>query len=390
MSSARIILILATLSAFGPFSIDMYLPSLPALARSFATDASHVQYTLSAFLVGFALGQLIYGPLSDRTGRRRPLLFGVALYVLTSVSCALASSVTAMIVLRFAQGLGACAGIVVGRAIVRDRYESDAVARTMSLIFMVMTVAPMIAPLLGGWLMVWLGWRAIFWFLAGFGALCWLAGAFGLDESLPAEKRLHGGAARILRDYAQLLRARRFLGYALSGGLVSAGMFAYIAGSPFVFIELHHLPPQHYGWLFGINVLGVTSASFINSRLVMRFGADRMLSVAVMVAALAGAALLLVATLGAGGLPPLLPPLFLFISCVGFSGANATAGALALYPQMAGTASALLGLAAFGLGALCGALVGLLHDGSALPMALVMAGAGLGAWVANRWLVRFG
>jgi DHA1 family bicyclomycin/chloramphenicol resistance-like MFS transporter len=252
-----------------------------------------------------------------------------------------------------------------------------------------MGAAPLLAPLLGGQLLVRVGWRAIFWTLTGFGTLCLLAAGFGLAETLPPQRRSRVGPARVLGRYVELLRHREYLGYALSGGAAYAGMFAYFAGSPFVFIELYGVRPERYGFLFGLNVLGLMAGAALNSRLVLRLGADRLLRVGVTIAAVAGLALLAAAGTGAGGLPGLVVPLFCFISSLSLIGANAMAGALASFPHMAGTASALAGTFQFGLGALSGAAVGALHDGTALPMGLVVAFTGLASLLAHRLLVRF-
>ena len=379
--------LLAALSAFAPLSIDMYLPSLPTLASAFGTDTSQVQFTLSAFLIGFGIGQLIYGPLSDRYGRRPPLLIGVLLYAIASGWCALSQSIETMIALRFLQGMTACAGPVIARAIIRDRFDPVEGAQMLSMVFVVMTIAPLIAPLLGGWIMLGLGWQAIFWTLAGIGALCLLASFLSLDETLPPERRQRGGLASVIRSWGRLLSHRRYLGYALSSGLIGAVLFAYLSGSPFVFIEVYGVPAEHYGWLFAINVLGVTSGAYLNRRWVSRIGIERMYALTTRVAALAGLVLLSVAWLDLG-LPVLMLPLFVCVGCIGFSSANAASAALADFPQLAGSASALLGVFGFGLGALSGALVGILHNNTALPMALVIACCGAGSWLAHRCLVK--
>ena len=366
----------------------MYLPALPTLAASFGAPASRAQLTLSAFLLGFGAGQLVYGPLADRWGRKPPLLGGVGLYVVASALCAVSPGIGVLIGLRVLQGLGACAGPLIARAIVRDVYERDRAARMLSLLLLVMGVAPLLAPLIGGQLLVAVGWQAIFWTLTAFGVLC-LAGAWlGLPETLPTARRARLSFPRTLARYAELLSHRAYLGYALSSGAAYAGMFAYFAGSPFVFIELYGVPPQHYGFLFGLNVVGLMIGAALNSRLVLRFGADRLLRLGVTIAALAGGALVLVAATRIGGLPGLVVPLFCFIASLSLIGPNAMAGALAGFPHMAATASALAGTFQFGLGAVSGAAVGALHDGTALPMGAVIAATGLASFLAHRLLVR--
>jgi DHA1 family bicyclomycin/chloramphenicol resistance-like MFS transporter len=377
------------LTALGPLSIDMYLPALPALAQSFGSSPSRVQLTLSAFFVGFGTGQLVYGPLADRWGRRPPLLGGVGLYVVASTLCALSPGVGLLIALRLLQGLGACAGPLIARAIVRDVYERNRAARMLSLLMLVMGAAPLLAPLLGGQLLVTVGWRAIFWTLSGFGLLCLATAGLALPETLGPARRSRGSFLGVLGRYAEIGSHGRFLGYVLASASAYAGMFAYFAGSPFVFIQLYGIPAQRYGFLFGLNVLGLMAGAALNSRLVLRFGADALLRVGVSTAAIAGLALVVVAATRLGGLPGLVVPIFCFMSSLSFIGANAMAGALSAFPQAAGTASALAGTIQFVLGALSGAAVGTLHDGSALPMGVVIAVAGLASFLMHRLLVGF-
>ncbi len=381
------IALLGALTAFGPLSIDMYLPAMPSLAESFGTSPSRVQLTLSAFFLGFGAGQLVYGPLSDRWGRKPPLLAGIGLYVGASVLCALSTRVGPLIALRLLQGLGACAGPLIARAVVRDVYERDRAARMLSLMMLVMGAAPLLAPLLGGQLLLAFGWRSIFAVLAGFGVLCFLGAWLGLRETLDDARRSGAGVGPMFARYGQLLRHRAYVGYTLSSGAAYAGMFAYFAGSPFVFITLYGVPAEHYGFLFALNVIGLMIGAAVNSRLVLHYGADRLLRGGVAAVALSGCALVVAALTGAAGLSGLVIPLLGFIASLSFIGANAMAGALSGFPHMAGTASALAGTIQFGLAAVSGALVGALHDGTAVPMAAVIALAGLGSLLAHRRLV---
>lgn len=369
----QLILVLGTLTAFGPLSIDMYLPGLPAIAADLGSDASAVGLTLSLFFAGLALGQIFYGPLSDRLGRRVPLLLGCTLYTLASIGCALAPSVSVLIVMRFIQALGGCAGMVVARSVVRDRFEQQDAARVFSWLILVMGLAPITAPLIGGQLLAVSGWRAIFWLLAGFGLLCLALVLFCLPETLPPERRVRAGLGAVFAVYRGLLADRRFLGFALAGGLVSAAMFAYIAGSPFVVIELYGVSPQQYGWIFGTNALGLIAASQLNRRLLASYEGAAIIQAALLLAAGSSLALVVVAATGFGGLVGLLVPLFVCIASGGLTGPNTTAAALAPYGRSAGSASALLGALQFAVGAVSGTLVGLLHNGSALPMAGVVA-----------------
>lgn len=387
-SYARLALILGTLAAFGPLSIDTYLPALPTIAEDFATTTAAVQQTLSAFFIGLSLGQLLYGPLSDRMGRRRPLLFGCAMYMIVSIGCAFAESVVGLMGLRFLQALGSSAGVVIGRSVVRDLFDERESARMYSFLVLVMGIAPITAPLIGGQLLVNFGWRAIFFALGAFGLLCFLMVWFGLDESLPVERRTTAGLGSALRGYADLLTNGRYMGFALAGGLASAAMFAYISGSAFVFIELNGVAPDHFGLYFGANAFGLIAASQLNRWLLERYTSAHLLHAALGVTA--GAALLLfgVTLVGVGGFPLMLILLFLTIASTGMVGPNATALAMAPYGRKAGSASALLGATQFMAGALAGALVGLLANGTALPMTGVIALCGVSAYVILR-LVAF-
>lgn len=377
--TTRLAIILGILTAFGPLSIDMYLPGLPAIGAEFRAGSAEVQLTLSMFFVGLAAGQALYGPLSDRLGRRRPLLFGCALYALASLGCALAPSVGSLVALRIAQAVGGCAGMVIARSIVRDLFDAQESARIYSFLMLVMGLAPVTAPLIGGQLLAAFSWRAIFWLLTGFGLLCLALVLFGLPETLPPERRAQVGVGQALATYGRLLADPRFIGYALAGGFVSAGMFAYISGSPFVVIELYGVAPQRYGWIFGANALGLIAASQANRWLLRRYRPDTILAGALIAISAAGLALALVAASGFGGLAGLLAPLFICIAGNGLIGPNTTAAAMAPHGRIAGSASALLGTLQFVIGALSGMLVGLLSNGTALPMAAVIAGCELAA-----------
>lgn len=388
-SRLRLTFILGALSAFAPMSIDMYLPSLPAIAREFEATTASTQLTLSAFFLGLAIGQVLYGPLADRFGRRPPLYFGLALYVLASAGCALAPDIESLMALRFVQAFGGCAGVVIARAAVRDLFDQQGSARMLSMMMLVMGAAPMLAPLAGGWLAATVGWRAIFWSLAGFGVACMAFTLTGLPETRP-EFTVRSGVGGALRGYGRLLADRRFLGYTLAGGFAQAGMFAYISGSPFVFIGVYGVPAQAYGWLFGVNALGLIAASQVNARLVARLGSDRLLARANAANAVFGLALAVAAWTGTGGFVGLLVPLFGYVASLGFSFPNAAAGAMAPFPEQAGSASALLGTVQFTIAAGAGAIVGMAHDGTALPMAAVIAACGITAFAAQRSLVAKG
>jgi DHA1 family bicyclomycin/chloramphenicol resistance-like MFS transporter len=377
-------LILGALSAFGPLSIDMYLPSFAAISRDLEASEAQVQWTLVVFFAGLGLGQAFYGPISDRYGRRRPLCFGLALFVLAGAACALARSIEGLVVWRFVQSIGGCAGVVIARTVVRDRFDERESARVFSLLMLVMGLAPILAPLIGGQILVLFGWRAIFWTLAGFGLACMIAVVPILGESLPFERRIAGGFSGALRVYGRLLRDRAFMRYNLSGALVISGMFVYIFGSPFVFMQIHGVRPERYGWLFGLNALGLIAASQLNRMALGRVSGASILSRAFWVTAAAGVALLAAAVTGAGGLPGLLLSLFVYIASLGFVLPNVTAAALAPQGRNAGSASAMLGTVQFGAGAVVGMLLGALGNGTALPMAALIAACGLSSLAVYR------
>ncbi len=385
-SYAKLAVILGVLAAFGPLSIDTYLPALPTIAGEFGTTTAAVQQTLSAFFVGLSLGQLFYGPLSDRMGRRGPLLFGCAMYTVVSLGIVFASSVTGLMGLRFLQALGSSAGVVIGRSVVRDLFDERESARMYSFLVLVMGIAPITAPLLGGQLLIMFGWRSIFLVLAGFGLLCLLMVWFGLEESLPRERRTTTGLGSALRGYVALLGDRRYMGFALAGGLASAAMFAYISGSAFVFIELNGVPPAHFGFYFGANAFGLIAASQLNRSLLSRYTSTQLLTAALSVTAVSALMLFGVTLAGIGGFPLMLALLFITIASTGMVGPNATALAMAPYGRKAGSAAALLGATQFMAGALAGTLVAILANGTALPMTGVIALCGVSAWLILRFM----
>ncbi|WP_017903815.1 multidrug effflux MFS transporter [Pseudomonas asplenii] len=372
----RTILILGALSAFAPLAIDFYLPGFPAMAVAFGTDEKHIQLTLAVYFLGLSIGQLAYGPLADRFGRRGPLLAGVGLFTVASLACAFAPNLEWLIAARFLQALGGCAGSVISRAVVSDKFDAVGSAKVFSQLMLVTGLAPILAPMLGGVLVNAYGWQSIFIVLTLFSALSALAVALGLPESLPASQPRQplSGA---LRQYGRLLSDRVFFGHALTGGIAIAGMFAYIAGSPFVFIKLYGVPAEHYGWLFGSNAAGFILVAQVNARLLGKLGPAFLLNRAVWAYVLAGLALLGVSTLHTTQLWPLLVPLFICIASLGCIVPNAAACAMRGQGARAGSASAMLGCLQFSVAAGAASLVGLLHDGSATPMALVIALCGV-------------
>jgi DHA1 family bicyclomycin/chloramphenicol resistance-like MFS transporter len=378
-----LVVLLGSLSAFGPLSIDMYLPALPQLSEDFHVGASTAQLTLTACLAGLALGQLVAGPLSDRFGRRAPLLVGLALYVVSSLLCAAAPSAGALIGLRFVQGIGGAAGIAISRAIARDLYGGEALARFFSTLMLVNGTAPILAPVIGAQILRVTSWRGVFVVLAGIGAVLAVATAVGLRETLPPELRSEGGFATIRATVAELVRDRAFLGYLVLLGLTFGAMFAYIAGSSFVVETLHHGSPQLFSAIFALNGIGLVAASQANGFLLGRTSARRLLSAGVIASASGGFALLAVVIAGIG-LAGIVPALFVLIASLGFVFPNATALALADHPSVAGSASGLIGVFTFALGAVAAPLVGVAGTESAYPMAIVIAILGGASLVALR------
>jgi DHA1 family bicyclomycin/chloramphenicol resistance-like MFS transporter len=354
-------------------SIDMYLPAFPAMAEQLGTGAAQVQLTLTTFMVGLALGQVVAGPLSDSFGRRRPLLVGLVLYAVSSLACAIAPSVYALIALRFAEGACAAAGIVIGRAAVRDLFSGVEMARFFSVMIIVTGLAPILAPVIGGQVLRWTDWPGIFVVLAGFGVLLLVATAFGLRETLPAERRHPAHLGRTLRAYGGLIADRSFMAYGAAAAFVTGAMFAYIAGSSFVLQNLHAMSPQAYSIVFGVNALGIVLMAQLNGALLRRFSLRALLRVGLLLSAAGGAAVLVVTALDLG-LPFLLAGLFVVVASVGMVTPNCSALALADHGDQAGTASALLGLVQFVVGGLAAPLVGLGGTESALPMGIVIAG----------------
>ena len=375
--SLGLVVILGALTAIGPIATDIYLPSFPTLAAEFATSPAAVQRTLASSFIGMALGQAVYGPFSDRFGRRLPVMLGMAIFAVASVGCALAPGIVSLTWLRLLQALGGCAGVVVARAVVRDLAQGPDMVRLMSRLMLVFALAPILGPSLGSWLLAAMGWRSVFWTLALYGAAMVAAVFWLLPESLPPERRQRGGAASVLRTYARLLADRHFMAYALGGTLAMGGLFAYLAGSPFVFMHLNGVSPQAYGLYFGANAAGIMLVSQLVGRLAARMAPARILLLGQLGAVAAALALVLVAATGLGGFPALVATLWCYIASLGGIMPVSTALAMQAQGKVAGSASAVIGVMQFAIGAGAGLLVSLLGDGTALPMALAMAACGL-------------
>ncbi len=384
---ARIIVILGGLAALGPVSFDMYLPAFPELRETFGTSASAVQLTLTAGLLGLWLGQLVVGAASDALGRRAPLLAGLAGYVCVSLLCAVAPTIEALVGLRFLQGFAAAAGVVMSRAIVRDLSSGVATARLFSLLMLVNGLAPILAPTIGSAVLGITSRRAIFVVLAGFGVIILAATALGLPETLPAVRRRDGGLRTTARGFAVLLRDRRFVGYGLTLGLSVGAVLAYIAGSSFALQEVYGLSAGAFTLSFGVNGIGIVACSQANRFLLHRLLPRRLLMLG-LAGMSAGAVALLAVVAAGGGLAWALSALFVAVASVGFVMPNATALALADHPDVAGSASALLGVNQFFVGAVAAPLVGIAGVDTAVPMALVMAVLCVGAVLAPVTLTR--
>ncbi|MFG2469282.1 multidrug effflux MFS transporter [Streptomyces canus] len=373
-------LLLGGLTATPPLAMDMYLPSLPEVTGALHAPAATVQLTLTACLLGMALGQLVVGPMSDRWGRRRPLLAGLVVYVVATALCAVAPTVEFLVGFRLAQGLAGAAGIVIARAVVRDLYDGVAMARFFSTLMLIGGVAPIVAPLIGGQILRVTDWRGVFVVLTVIGALLAALVWARLPETLPAAERHTGGVGEALHSMRRLLADPPFTGYLLTGGFAFAALFAYISASPFVIQEIYGASPQTFSLLFGVNSVGLVVVGQINGKvLVGRVSLNRVLGVGLLIVTAAAAALLLMATgtFGEVGLVPVATALFVLMSAMGVTLPNAQSLALLRTKHSAGSASALLGTSSFLIGAIASPLVGMAGEDTAVPMAVVQLAAAL-------------
>lgn len=378
-----LIVLLGLLTAAAPLSIDMYLAGLPAIQTEFGVDAAATQHSLSAFFVGLAVGQLLLGPLSDRFGRRLMLLTGLGVYLLGTLLCLGSPSMDALIGARLVQGFGAAAGPVISRAIIRDVFQGGQAARAMSFVIMVMGAAPLLAPSLGGVIMHWSGWRTIFGVLAGYAALALTLVAFRLTETNPPERARQARLVDRFGAYLTVIRDPYALSQLAAGGLVFGGLFAYIAGAPFIFMERFGIRPDHFGFILAANVAGMLIGTYINGRMVRRMGTRRLLNVGLPVCAVSGVVFAVTASLFTLSLAAVWVMLFAYVSVIGLVAGNTMANLLDRYPENAGAASALFGVAQFTCGATTSAIVGALGGKGLGGTPLVMAAAGLCALAAH-------
>jgi DHA1 family bicyclomycin/chloramphenicol resistance-like MFS transporter len=372
-NSFFIILILGLLSAIGPFSIDMYLPGFPAIAASLKTTVAEVTLSLSSFFIGISAGQFLYGPLLDRYGRKKPLYAGLSLYLVASACCIFAHSVEVLIVLRFFQAIGGCAGMVASRAMVRDLFDVSENAKVFSLLMLVVGVSPIIAPTLGGTIAATLGWKYIFAVLTAIAAIILIAIHFALPESRKPDKNLSLQPGPIIKGFLAVMREPQFYTYALTGATASAGLYAYIAGSPYVFMELFRVSERQYGWIFAIIALGLIGSSQLNSVLLRTYKSEQIIRIALILQVTTALCLLAGSLFGFLELFSTIFLIFLFLCCQGCVFPNSSALSLAPFSRNAGTASALMGGIQMCSGALTSATVGWLSNRTAVPMAAVMA-----------------
>jgi MFS transporter, DHA1 family, multidrug resistance protein len=368
-----LILILGLLSAVGPFSIDMYLPGFPAIAADLHTTVAHVSLSLSSFFIGISAGQFLYGPLLDRFGRKRPLYTGLSIYLMASIGCAFVASANALIVLRLLQALGGCAGMVASRAMVRDLFAVKDNAKVFSMLMLVVGVSPIIAPTLGGYITATLGWKYIFILLTVMAAGILAAVHFALPESRKPDTAVSLKPKPIVKGFLAVIKEPQFYTYAFTGSVASAGLYAYIAGSPGVFMELFKVSEKQYGWIFALVAMGLIGASQINSVLLKNYKSEQIIKVALLCQTITGVLLFTGTMLGWLELFSTIFFIFIFLCCQGFTFPNSSALSLAPFSRNAGSASALMGGIQMSIGAGTSALVSILHNHTAMPMTGVMA-----------------
>ena len=371
-SSFKIVFILGLLAMLMPLSIDMYLPALPVISAQFGVPAGSAQMTLSTYILGFALGQLLYGPMADSLGRKPVILGGTLVFAGAAVACALAQTIDHLIFMRFLHGLAAAAASVVINALMRDIYPKEEFSRMMSFVMLVTTIAPLVAPMAGGAVLVWFSWHAIFWILALAALLASAMIFFFIDETLPAEHRQKFHIRTTIGNFASLFRHKRVLSYMLASGFSFAGMFSFLSAGPFVYIELNHVSPQHFGYYFALNIVFLFVLTIINSRFVRRVGALNMFRAGLWIQFVMAVWLVVSAFLGVG-FWALVIGVAAFVGCVSMISSNAMAVILDEFPHMAGTASSLAGTFRFGIGAVVGALLSMATFTTAWPMLWAMA-----------------
>ncbi|GAB3769133.1 multidrug effflux MFS transporter [Spirosoma horti] len=374
---SSIILILGAMTALSPFSIDMYLPGFPAIARDLKTTVPQVALSLSTFFIGISAGQLLYGPLLDRFGRKKPLYAGMSLFILTSIGCMTAQSIDALIALRFLQAIGSCVAGVAAVAMVRDLFPVEENAKVFALLMLVLGLSPLLAPTIGGYVTAAFGWQSVFIILAVMGALLLLATRYGLPDGYQPDTSLSLKPRPILANFLMVLREPQFSTYAFAGGMSFAGLFAYVADSPLVFMDIFKVSGQVYGWIFAGLSVGLIGASQLNSSLLRHYRSEQLVFAALCCQVTITLIFLLLTSLGWIGLVGTLILLFAFLACLGISNPNNGALALAPFTKNAGSASALMGATQMGLGALASLCVSVLNNHTAIPMVSIMASTSL-------------
>jgi DHA1 family bicyclomycin/chloramphenicol resistance-like MFS transporter len=372
-----LILILGAMTALGPFSIDMYLPGFPAIARDLHTTVPQVALSLSSFFIGISAGQLLYGPLLDRFGRKKPLYVGLSVFILTSIGCMLVTQIDWLIGLRFLQAIGSCAAGVAAVAMVRDLFPVNENAKVFALLMLVLGLSPLLAPTLGGYVTAAFGWQSVFLILAGLGVVLLLATRFGLPNGYKPDTTLSLKPRPILTNFLAVLRVRQFSTYAFTGAVSFAGLFAYVADSPLVFMDIFNVSGQVYGWIFAGLSVGLIGASQVNSFLLRRYRSEQLIFAALIGQVGITLSFLVLTALGWLGLVGTLVMLFAFLCCLGISSPNTGALSLAPFTRNAGSASALMGASQMGMGALASVSVSLLNNHTALPMVSIMAATSL-------------
>lgn len=363
------VLILSALMAFTSLSTDIYLPAMPLMAKDLQGDA---ELTITGFLIGFCIAQLIWGPVSDHFGRRLPLFIGMVLFVIGSAGCALSTDIGQIVFWRVFQALGACTGPMLARAMIRDLFSRTRAAQMLSTLMIIMAIAPIAGPLLGGQMIKVTSWHSIFWLLAVFGTLM-LISLFWLPETLPQEKRVKASLRSAFRNYYTLLSNTQYMRFTLCLTFYYVAAYAFITGSPFVYITYFGVEPQHYGWLFAVNIVGLMAVSMVNRRLVHRYPLETLLRFAVCIAMLAALMLALVTGTGIGGIGLIAAAVFVFFAMNGVIAATSTAAALDAVPNVAGSASALMGALQYGSGIISSLLLALLSDGTPWTMGWIIA-----------------
>ncbi|HET7117783.1 MAG TPA: multidrug effflux MFS transporter [Hanamia sp.] len=372
---------LGLLSAMGAFSIDMYLPGFPEIAKDLHTTIAHITLSITSFFIGISIGQMIYGPLLDKYGRKKPLYIGLIVYLLTSIACAYAPTANALIAIRFLQALGSCAGMVASRALVRDIFPVEENAKIFSLLMLVLALSPIVAPTLGGYMSSMFGWQSIFFVLASIAAVTLLLVYFKLPTGRKPETSLSLLPRPIINGFLEVSKVPQFYTYAFAGAIASSGLYAYVAGSPFVFMELYHVSDKHYGWIFAFIAMGLITASQVNTLLLRKYSSEQIIRATLFCQCLAGIALVLGTWFHLLGLFSTIFLIWVFLSTQGFAFPNSSALCLAPFTKNAGTASALMGAIQLGIGAISTAMVSIFANNTAMPMAAVMCVCAMSSFV---------